>query len=74
MHFEWTFTAGQIANVIALLAIVVGLWRSRVKTAEKAEAMHGDNKRIQQAMLHKVDTMYGWFERNIINGGGWDGG
>lgn len=64
-----------------LAGLAFQLWVSRRKIAEKADEMHRENLRKNdqmhretreqlQEMGGRFETVWGWFERNIINGHG----
>jgi len=70
MHFEFTVTAGQIANVIAFFGLIVALAHyHRVKAAED-DKKHQDNQQRLTHIENKIGTVWRWFERNVINGHG----
>lgn len=53
MHFDWTINMGSIITGTALL---LGFLKA-----------HVDNKTIQRDMQYKVNVMYKWFEKHVID-------
>ena len=81
MQFDFTVTAGAVANLIGILGILVTIVLAAKKLARETEARHQENtrkadERHQQnqdrfgELENRLETVWGWFERNVINGHG----
>lgn len=63
MHFDSTVSAGTLITLIGVLASFVVTQR---QNANKVREMHEANQQKLRDLTVKVDTIFTWFEENVL--------